>query len=233
MDKNILLPPRLQKIADLVPACRMVADIGTDHAYIPLYLVKEGRAEGAIASDIKKGPVMRAKENIKKYGMEKTVEARLGAGLETVLPGEASVIIVAGMGGILISDILANSPQTVEKAERLVLQPMTAVVEMRDFLCKNGFGIESEHVVAEEDKLYNIIVATPHGKTQYTKKELYLGRGIDKTCPDVYERYEISIIEKIKRQISGLSESKLPENAEKRKEMIEILNALTKKEDLR
>ncbi len=224
--KKIFLAPRLQKIADLVPKSDVVADIGTDHAYIPLYLIKEGKIKKAIASDIKKGPVTRAKENIKQYGMDDTIDIRLGPGLETVSPGEADVIVIAGMGGILISDILDASPEVVEKADVLILQPMTAARELREYLCEKDFKIEDEYVVAEENKIYNIIVCKPHGGAKYSIRELYLGRGIEKNCPELYEKYKNGIIRKIKRQIDGLGESVLSENIKRREELIEILNLL-------
>lgn len=223
---KIFLTPRLQKIADLVPKCDTVADIGTDHAYIPLYLIKEEKIKKAIASDIKKGPVMRAKENIKQYGADDAIEVRLGPGLETVSPGEANVIVVAGMGGILISDILNASPEVVGKAGILILQPMTAVRELREYLCEKDFEIEGEYVVSEENKMYNIIVCKPHGETKYSMRELYLGRGTQETSPEVYEKYKSGIIRKIKRQIDGLGESILPENIKKREELIRTLNLL-------
>ncbi len=224
--KNILLTPRLQKIADLVPQCSTVADIGTDHAYIPLYLIKEGKVKKAIASDIKKGPVMRAEENIKHQGLAGEIEVRLGAGLETISPDEADVIVVAGMGGILISDILRASLRVVDTARLLILQPMTAVMELREYLCENGFRIENEYVVSEENKMYNIIVCSPKGKTRYNERELYIGRGIEATSPEEYEKYKSGVIKKIKKQIDGLGASVLPENAEKREKLVEILNLL-------
>lgn len=223
---NILLTPRLQKIADLVPQCSVVADIGTDHAYIPLYLIKEGKTKRAIASDIKKGPVMRAEENVKRHGLDDKIDIRLGAGIETISPGEADVIVVAGMGGILISDILDASLNTASKARLLILQPMTAVMELREYLCEKDFKIENEYVVSEENKMYNIIVCSPKGKTSYSKRELYLGRGIEKTSPSEYEKYKSGVIKKITKQIDGLGASTLPENTEKREKLVEILNLL-------
>lgn len=204
MQKLPSLSPRLQKIADLVPCCKTLADIGTDHAYIPVHLVHRGRTERAIASDIKAGPLARAAENVGRFGLEEQIELRLGAGLETVCPGEADVIVIAGMGGILIADILKKSHETVSRAKLLILQPMTAAYELREFLCENGFEIRGEYLAAEDDKLYCIITAAPHGKTDYSEAELFLGRGIGKNSPELWERYRAQTAEKLNKRIHGL-----------------------------
>ncbi len=227
---NISLTTRLQKIAELVPPSKMLADIGTDHAYLPIYLIKNKQIERAIASDIKKGPLLRADENIKKYQLEKFVDTRLGAGLKTIKPEEAETIVIAGMGGILISDILNASPETVSEAKVIILQPMTAVKELREFLCENNFGIDEEYVVAEENKLYNILKVTPNKQTSYTPKEIYFGRGIEKTSSDLYEKYKEGIIKKLKKRISGLSKSCLPENVSIKNELKQVLEILTDEE---
>ena len=162
------LNPRLKKIAQLVPQNSCTADIGTDHAYIPIVLVEMGTTPHAIASDIRKGPIERAEANIR----SQKIETRLGPGLETLSSNEAEVIIIAGMGGILIADILEASRPVVNSAKLLILQPMTAATELREYLSGNGYTVEAEYLEAEEEKLYNIIVATPSGNCNYSKREL-------------------------------------------------------------
>ena len=150
---SLNLNPRLKKIAELVPPNFCTADIGTDHAYIPIALVKSGITPRAIASDIKKGPIARADANIRVHGLENLIETRLGAGLETLIESDnAEVIIIAGMGGILISDILEASQNIVRNAKLLILQPMTAVTELRQYLSLNRYEICAEYLEAEEEK---------------------------------------------------------------------------------
>lgn len=227
MKNKITLNPRLEKIAELVPICDTIADIGTDHAYIPVASVLSGKAQKAIASDIKKGPVARAKDTVSRYGLSDKIDVRLGAGLETVAPGEANAIIIAGMGGILISDILAASQETVRCAKLLILQPMTAVLELREYLSANGYTVCEEHLVREEDKIYNIMVVKPVGSSDYTLKELYLGKGLEKTSPELYEDYYHRIITKLKKRADGLKRSALDENKAELGKILNIISEIT------
>ncbi len=210
--KTLKLNPRLAKIAELLPPCNCIADIGTDHAYIPIYTILNGKAKCAIASDINRGPVMRAKANAQHYGVSDKLSLRLGGGLETLEPNEADVIVIAGMGGILISDILENSKTVAGSASYLILQPMTAAKELREYLCLRNFTIEAEVLTAEDEKIYNILCVKVGGKTEYSEKELILGRGLDKTAPDLYSKYFAGIQKKLKTRLAGLKSSTLPEN---------------------
>ncbi len=226
--KNLKLNPRLAKIAELLPTCQSLADIGTDHAYIPIYALQKGKAKTAIASDINRGPVERARANARFYGLEEQISLRLGAGLETVKPDEAETIVIAGMGGILIADILENSPEVTHSAKTLILQPMTAVPELRQYLCANSFVIEKEVLAAEEDKIYNILCVKIGGKTEYTPKELILGRNLDKTSPELFARHFVQIEKKLKIKLEGLKSSALSENQALAKEVekqIKIINS--------
>ncbi len=210
-EKALKLNPRLAKIAQLLPLCESLADIGTDHAYIPIYALKNHKAKLAIASDINRGPVKRAEENARAFGLLDKLSLRLGPGLETVKPHEAETIVIAGMGGILIADILENALDTVKTAKTLILQPMTAQRELREYLCSREFTIENEVLVAEEEKIYNIFCVKVGGSTQYTPKEMILGRGLDKTSPDLYGRYFEEIEKKLKIRLKGLESSQNPE----------------------
>ncbi|MBQ7959718.1 MAG: SAM-dependent methyltransferase [Clostridia bacterium] len=227
MSRNTInLNPRLKKIADLVPANNCTADIGTDHAYIPIVLAEKGICPKAIASDIKKGPLARAEANIKKHGLSHIIETRLGAGLETLAPGDAEVIIIAGMGGILISDILEASRSVTNSAKLLVLQPMTAVPELRAYLSEKGYTVLGEYLEAEEDKLYNIIVAHSGGKTDYTLSELYLGKNLSESSPELFPRYKDAVLTKLNRRADGLRKSETEESKAALFEIEKILKAI-------
>lgn len=150
------LSPRLLAVANLVPKCSVVADIGTDHAYVPIYLIENGRADFAIASDVVEGPAMRAKENIARHNLTDKIDVRIGNGLEKV--ENADVIIIAGMGGKLICDIISESLPIIATVQMLILQPMTAIYEVRRYLHINNFTITDEHLAKEDEKIYNIMV---------------------------------------------------------------------------
>ncbi len=226
-EKKLRLNPRLQKIASLVPKSVCLADIGTDHAYVPICVLLEGKVQTAIASDINRGPVSRARENAIAYGLEDKLSLRLGPGLETISPGEAETIVIAGMGGILIADILENSKEAAMAAKHLILQPMTAAKELREYLCSRSFTITNEVLVAEEDKIYNILCVDAGGKSEYSQKELILGKGLNATSPELYKRYFNSIEKKLKIRLNGLKASGVEENrlpAQEVEALIELIN---------
>jgi tRNA (adenine22-N1)-methyltransferase len=154
---NFQLTPRLYNITRHVSGIT-VADIGTDHAYVPLYLVSTGKCSHAIASDVRPGPVEIAKTNIRNNGAEDKIEVRMGSGLSVLSPGETEDIIIAGMGGELICELI-NADIETARASRLILQPMNSQYELRHYLIENGFEIVEEDISVEGFKVYNLIVA--------------------------------------------------------------------------
>ncbi len=156
---NITLTPRLKLIADRIEENAYLADIGTDHAHLPIYLMEKGKIKSAIASDIRIGPLERAKQNIKKYGFESKISIRLGAGLEKVKPNECDTISIAGMGGETIAEILNQAKWTNSKDYTLLLQPMTMISYLRKWLWQNGYEIKNESVCKEEHRHYVVMTA--------------------------------------------------------------------------
>lgn len=150
-----MITPRLETIIKHVNG-KIIADIGTDHAYIPIYLIENNMAERVIASDIKEGPAGIAKDNIKSHGLADKIEIRLGSGLSVLDEGEADTIIIAGMGGILISEII-DADIDIAKKSKLILQPMNAQYELRKYLLSHGFKIMNEDMAVEGFKVYNIM----------------------------------------------------------------------------
>jgi len=172
MQNSINLSPRLQLIADKVVKGSKIADIGTDHAYIPIYLMQNGIIEYAVASDVRKGPVQKAKQNVEKYKFTEKIDVRLGDGLEKVNAGEVDTVIIAGMGGVLITQILSDAFSVLQSVKRLILQPMVGQEEVRKWLVKNDYKIIDEELAMEGDKIYNVIVAE-HGQGQVDKPIYY------------------------------------------------------------
>ncbi len=151
-----MLTPRLDCIIKYVQ-CATAADIGTDHAYAAVELIRSGRAERVIASDVRRGPLESAKRSIIKYGLEDRIETRLGSGISVLNPGEADIIIIAGMGGELIRDIIESNIKTA-RASKLILQPMNSQYELRKYLIENDFTIENEDIECEGYRVYNIFI---------------------------------------------------------------------------
>lgn len=160
----VQLSKRLQSVADLAGHCGTMADVGTDHGYIPVYLVSNQKAKKAIALDVNPGPLLRAREHIMQYGLEGKIEARLSDGCLALEPGEADVIVVAGMGGALMQRILAQGAGAARAAKRLVLQPQSELAAFRKFLFQDGYQIMAEDMVFEDGKYYPIIVSSYQGE---------------------------------------------------------------------
>ena len=165
-----MLTKRLNCILNYVN-CKTAADIGTDHAYIAVELIKLSKAEKVIATDINEGPLNIAKNNIIKQGFDDKIETRLGGGLSVLEEGEADNIIIAGMGGELICEIIKNDMEKARKAT-LIIQPMNAQYEVRKFLTENGFAIKNEDIECEGHRVYNIIKAES-GKSIPFEKDIY------------------------------------------------------------
>lgn len=153
------LSKRLQKIADLVPAGSIVADIGTDHGYIPAYLVESGKCNKVIGTDISKGSLDKIIQYVKQLNLEEQIDTRLGNGLDVIKPNEVDTLIIAGMGGILMQDILHKNLEITNSITHFILQPMIAAKELREYLIHNSFKIIDEELVKEENLFYEIIYA--------------------------------------------------------------------------
>jgi ribosomal protein L11 methyltransferase (prmA) len=170
------LSKRLQTIADFVKKGAVVADIGTDHAHIPIYLIKNNIISRAYACDINAGPLEKAKENINYYGV-KNIELRLSNGLEKLKTDEADTFIIAGMGGELITDILERGRRFFDTERKFILSPHTKTDEVRKYLLSNGFEITKEDMCIDEGKFYTVMEAVYMGETfSYTKGELLFGK---------------------------------------------------------
>lgn len=150
------LSKRLKRIAEHVDKCESVADIGTDHGYIPIYLVKEGICKKAIASDINKGPIEKAKVNVAFEGVSNKIKCLLGPGLNPLKVGEVNGVILAGMGGNITRDILLADMDKVKKYDFIILQPAQNPEVLREFLYKNDYEIIDEDLIKDEGRFYEL-----------------------------------------------------------------------------
>ena len=172
------LTDRLLKIASLVSDGKKIADIGTDHGYIPVYLLKEGKVPFAVLADVNKGPLDNAHKEVIQNNLLDKVDLRLGSGIEVLEIGEVEEVIIAGMGGILISELLEAKKEVAHNVEKLILQPMQAQEELRYYLLNNGYEILEEVLVREDFRIYEIIVAKYTGKNTIIEDEIYYEVGI-------------------------------------------------------
>lgn len=201
-----MITPRLQCIIDHAFG-NTAADIGTDHAYIPIKLIEDGIYKHVIASDIKEGPLEIAKQNIKKYNLSDKIETRLGGGLSALKEGEADTIIIAGMGGEMIEAILKNDEKTAKAAKLLILQPMNSQYELRKYLIHNGYRITDEDIAIEGFKVYNVIIAQAGHQNSFKKDiEYHIPKYLKKHkyFKNLYDKKEREFI----KVINGLENSK-------------------------
>lgn len=201
---DLKLSKRLSTAASYVRSGAFVADIGTDHAYLPIYLVLNGVASFALASDINEGPILKARENIDKYGLNDKIYTEIANGLNNIEKYKPTDIVICGMGGELIAKILDASAYIKNENIRLILQPMTSVYELREYL-SNGFSTIAENIVCEEDKLYQIICVKYDGiKHVYSSSELELGQlNIKTRSKEFFSLLDLTINKK-KKRLNGL-----------------------------
>lgn len=170
------LDKRLSAVAGLVRKGTRFADVGTDHAYLPVYLIKNGIIDSAIAADLRKGPLENARETAQIYNLTEKIQLRLSDGLDNFTVGEVNEIAVAGMGGLLIAQFVERTEWLKNSDIHLILQPMTHAEELRKSLYDNSFQIDKEVAVQDKDKLYIIISAYYCGeKIDYTDLDLIVG----------------------------------------------------------
>lgn len=155
------LTERLEKVSSLVPLSTSMADIGTDHGYLPLSLLEEGKVSRAIACDINQGPLERAREHIRSEGREKDIALRLGGGLSVLEKGEVDGVVMAGMGGLLMADILEADMDKAQALHWLVLQPQNHVADLKRYLSTHHFRIATEEMALEDRQLYEMFLAVP------------------------------------------------------------------------
>lgn len=164
--QNIKLDARLMAAAELVRG-DIVADVGTDHGFLPIYLIANGAVKRAVASDIRSSPLERAKKNINENGLADVIDTVLTPGLSGIEAFNATDIVIAGMGGMTIIEILEAAPFVRERRTHLILQPMQHIAETREYLLQIGFCIDKEVMAEDDGKIYQIISAVYDG----TKRE--------------------------------------------------------------
>ena len=200
------LDERLALCASFVREYSKIADIGTDHAYLPVYLIKSGRADHAVAADVRVGPLENAKKNISENGLSDRIKTVLSDGLEKISSDEADDIVIAGMGGELIVKIIEAAPWLKNSSKHLILQPMTRAEELREYLCREGFRIITEKACISCKKSYSVILCEYDGaERECSDVYRYIGE-LDNDKSTEAERYKYVINEKLKKKIKGYNE---------------------------
>ena len=207
---KIELSKRLQAVADMVTAGNIVADIGTDHAYIPIYLVENNIVPEAFAMDVNKGPLDIAADHVSSYGFNDRITLRLSDGLNALKENEAESVIIAGMGGALEIKILSANMNVVNSLKELILQPQSELKKFREFLLVEGFYIKEENMVLDEGKYYPMMKVLPPSANikndKWSETELYYGKLLLESKNDILKEFilkELSIKEDILNKLES------------------------------
>jgi len=226
MDSLLTLQPRLRAIAELVPTGKPLADIGTDHGYLPVWLLQERRIPSAIASDIVPGPLDHARRTAAQYHINEHIAFRLCSGLEGISEEETETIVIAGMGGETIVKILAAAPWT-KNGKTLLLQPMTKTELLRCWLLDNGYYIHFERLVLDKGIIYPILYVTGGEGNTAAAGELQYGWVRDDD--PLFRPYLDELIKKTQWAVHGLERAENNRQAEKLAELKALLSVLEDK----
>ena len=211
------ISPRLKRIADMVKHGTKLADIGTDHGFLPIYLLKNNKIDFAICSDIKKGPLSTAEKNLKKYGFSDKVRLTLADGLKGIMPNEADSAVIAGMGGEMIAHILDDGIP--EGIKEFILQPMRNIPALRKKIHQLKMTILNEVLIREKDKFYIVMHVIAGEEMPWTEDEYICSKFLKKDL--LWNEYAESERKKILAALSKLNDS---DDEDRKKEFEKLLN---------
>ncbi len=218
---------RLKTVASFVKRGSRLADIGTDHGYIPIYLVEKGIINRAIAMDVNKGPIERAKNNIRAAGLEEFIETRISDGLKKLEKNEVDSIIIAGMGGMLIRKILDDKIDIINSVEELIVSPHSDWFTVREFLINNNMEIIDETIIKDEGKYY-LIIKSKFSKTSISKEydltTLTYGKILLENKNEILKEFLLKEKDKKEKIIKSLKKG----DSEKLKSSLEIIRKALK-----
>lgn len=193
--KEIQLSNRLQAVVDLVSKGAKVADIGCDHAYISIYMIEQGIASHVVAMDVNKGPLERATENIREHGLADRIETRLSNGIKELNVGEVNTLLIAGMGGPLMEEILSGKEEVLSEVSELILQPQSEISHVRKFVESIGFELEQEQMLWEDGKSYVMFKCVRKENIQKYGTELFYRYG-----KSLLEQRNVALLQYIQKE---------------------------------
>lgn len=211
-------------IAGMVPRCDRVADIGTDHGYIPAALLLEGRVDSAVAADIREGPLRSAMRTAVELGLEGRMDFRLGDGLGVLAPGEADCAVIAGMGGEAIISILSAAPWAREGLA-LILQPMSRAELLRRWLPENGYAVREERLAEDRGRLYPVLAASGGAMPPAADVQAWGGFLLERD--PLWGRYLAERIRRLEKAAGGLALARDPGIERKRDKYLRVIAELT------
>lgn len=203
-----ILLKRLQAVADMIISNKKLADIGADHAYLSLYVIENNLAPAVVIGELGDGPYQRSRQAVQAGRLAQKISVRQGDGLEVLAEGEVSTVVLAGMGGDTIVEILSRDKQKARSFERYVFQPMSKAGVLRQFLAEHGWPVIEEVLIWENEKYYQVIASEPGQKPyQLSALETELGRDILKCDDEIKRDYLTLYLNKYRRVYAGLHKS--------------------------
>jgi tRNA (adenine22-N1)-methyltransferase len=218
----------MQRLASMVEPGNRLADVGTDHGYIPIALVQEGKIPSAIAMDVNAGPLKRAEEHIHAFGLDTYIRTRLSDGLAKLNAGEADTVLIAGMGGQLTVRILSGGAHCLDTVKELILQPQSEIFLVRRWLAEHEFRIVEEDIVLDDGKYYPMMKAV-HGRSgKMDEAQFYYGNAMLQKSRDVWTAYLTRERTKKEQILSTLKQNGQTKTAERVQEMEKEIARITR-----
>lgn len=224
-----MLGSRLKTVADFVPPKSIIADIGTDHGYLPIELIKSGKCPKAIAGDVNEGPYLAAKRSVRDAGLLSKIDIRLGSGLSILQKNEVDIAIFCGMGGNLIRQLLTDEPDIVNSLKGLILQPQQGYSALRHYLYEINWHIADEAIAKEDGRIYQIIYAVPGKADMPSKIEFEIGPILNSKRPPLFAEMVNEFITKANRSLKDMNKS---EKARASQHYVDLQNYVQKLEAL-
>ncbi|MDA8442347.1 MAG: class I SAM-dependent methyltransferase [Peptococcaceae bacterium] len=222
----IELKARLAAIAAYVPQGSIVIDVGTDHAYLPIFLLQQKICARAVGIDIHQGPYQSALAQVEQQCLSDRITLYLGDGLKPLKPGEGNLVVAAGMGGTTIKEVLEARPDVLAQVQRLILQPMVAGAALRRWLLENGWAIVAERLVEEDERIYEIIVAEPGSQPVPVDILLELGPLIVAAQDSLLPPLIAGKVEALEEVLRQLNKTERPDAVDKRQEILRKISEL-------
>lgn len=229
MTEELRLQPRLQLLADLVPQGARLVDVGTDHGYLPVYLLQNGHIASAIAADIGEAPLDHARRTARQYGVEDSLQFLRCDGLAGISPDETDTVVIAGMGGETIIHILSRASWTRNGGTLLLLQPMTKQEELRRWLSENGYAQYAERLVRDKDYLYPVFTVYGGAGQELSVGEIY--GGVDIEVDPLAGEHLSQRIRRLTQAAEGLRRGGGAENTARAEQLEEIIRVLTERRE--
>lgn len=212
MEMKQFLSPRLRSVAAFVTNGARVADVGTDHGYLPVWLIQNGICSEAIAVDIRPGPLSHARRTALEWELQEKIRFVLSDGLEAIEPSSVDTVVMAGMGGETIVDILARAPWTLRQSTHLILQPQSKLDVLADWLYAAGYAVLDASLVTDAGRIYLVLsVQAGAGRTPYTDAQMLINRILMERRDPLLAAYLDLEMRRLQKSIHGLQQAAAPD----------------------